>query len=66
MPSGMTTPLPAQSQPIEFFDQIFGADFFEKLAVTTNDNAAAKAHPAAVTSDATSDPHWKVTDAAER
>ena len=65
MPSGMTTPLPAQSQPIEFFDQIFGADFFEKLAVTTNDNAAAKAPPAAGTSDVTSDPHWKVTDAAE-
>ena len=35
------------------------------MTISTNDNAAAKASPAAGTSDATSDPRWKATDAAE-
>ena len=64
-PYGMTTPLPADSRPIAFFEQMFGNNFFEKLAVTTNDNAATKAPPPAGSTAATSDKNWTPTNAIE-
>ena len=66
-PQGPATPLPANTAPIAFFEQIFGVDFFERLATATNDNAATKAPPVAAVVDqnATSDRHWHPTTATE-
>ena len=66
-PSGPTDPLPHDARPIEFFEKMFDVDFFEKLATSTNLNAAAKRPPLQPTDNvnATSDPHWQPTTASE-
>ena len=66
--SGPTTVLAAGSEPIGFFHQIFGTDFFEQLAEATNMNAVAKSPPpqgVAHARLATSDGAWRPTTAAE-
>ena len=66
--SGPATVLAARSEPIEFFYQIFGTDFFEQLAEATNMNAVAKSPPpqdVAHARFATSDGTWHPTAAAE-
>ena len=66
-PSGPTVPLPPDACPIAFFDQMFGEAFFDRMAEATNANAAARRPPLVATVDvnATSDPHWNMTTAAE-
>ena len=66
-PSGPTDPLPHDARPIEFFEKMFDVNFFEKLATSTNLNAAAKRPPVQPTDNvnATSDPHWQPTTASE-
>ena len=65
--TGPTEPLPHDARPVDFLHQMVGADFFEKLAVATNANAASKRPPAQPSDDpnATSDPHWRATTADE-
>ena len=67
-PSGPTELLPATSTPLDFFNLMFGEDFFKTLAEATNLNAADKRPPPAGAAHgrfATSDPKWHVTSAAE-
>ena len=67
-PSGPTELLPATSTPLDFFNLMFGEDFFNTLAEATNLNAAEKRPPPAGAAHgrvATSDPKWQVTSAAE-
>ena len=66
--SGPTSILPSTSTPLKLFEQIFGADFFEVFAISTNINATVVSPPRSdqgtgpyVTSDAT----WKPTSAEE-
>ena len=65
--AGPRNPLPHSAGPLEFFNQMFGVDFFVNLAAAINANAAAKRPPLQPTVDvcATSDPHWHPTSAAE-
>ena len=65
--AGPRNPLPHSASPLEFFNQMFGVDFFVNLAAATNANAAVKRPPLQPTVDvyATSDPHWHPTSAAE-
>ena len=42
---GLTTVLPPGTSPISFFEQIFGTDYFDNLAETTNLNAVVEAPP---------------------
>ena len=66
--SGPTTILPSTSTPLKFFEQIFGADFFEVFAVATNINATVVSPPRpdqAAGQYATSDATWKPTSAEE-
>ena len=66
-PSGPTVPLPHDSRPIAFFNQMFGEAFFDRMAEATNANAATRRPPLEATVDVTasSDPHWNATTAAE-
>ena len=65
--AGQRNPLPHSANPLEFFNQMFGVDFFANLAAATNLNAAAKRTPLQPTVNvyATSDPYWHPTSAAE-
>ena len=42
---GPTNPLPHSASPLEFFNQMFGVNFFGNLVAATNANAAAKRPP---------------------
>ena len=44
--TGPATLLPPGTEPIRFFEQVFGIDFFESVAEATNLNAVAKSPPA--------------------
>ncbi len=65
---GPTTMLPPGTSPISFFKQIFGTDYFDNLAETTNLNAVVKAPPVGWGPHArlaTSDRSWHPTTAIE-
>ena len=65
---GPTTMLPPGTSPISFFQQIFGTDYFDNLAETTNLNAVVKAPPIGWGPHArlaTSDRSWHPTTAIE-
>ena len=63
--TGPTEPLPYDARAIDFFSKMVEDDFFEKLADATNANAVGQPAPLTNNANATSDPHWQSTTAAE-